>query len=117
MQRRENIIRTDKGKRKLFRTGSKETSHRYGSGNIKIQLFVFESCSIKVRIFNSTGFTIYSSELKEDINPGYYTFSIPEKQLRGKTLTGLYPVKIEAAGKSSRSESAIIYLVIAGKKQ
>lgn len=109
---RENITKADKGKRKLFRTESKETTHRYGSGTIRIQVFLYESCSIKLRIFNSTGFAVYSSELREDLNPGYYTFNIPEAQLRGKILTGLYPVKIEAAGKSSKSETATTFLVM-----
>ncbi|HNX23308.1 MAG TPA: hypothetical protein PKG60_04630 [Spirochaetota bacterium] len=113
---RENIINTDKGKRKLFRTESKESTHSYGRGPIRLAVFLYESCSIKLRIFNSTGFTVYSSDLKEDLSPGYYTFYIPEAKLRGKILTGLYPVKIEAAGKSSRSETATIFLVIVRKR-
>jgi len=114
---KENIINADKGKRKLFRTQSKEATHSYGSGTIRIPLFLYETCSIKLRIFNSTGFTVYSSELREDLTPGYYTFSIPESELRGKILTGLYPVKIEAAGKSSHSETATLFLVMVRKKK
>jgi len=113
---RENIINAADRNNKLFRAGFKKTSHRWGTGTIRIPLFLYDSCSIKIRIFNSTGFILYSSALKEDLNPGYYTFEIPETELRGKILTGLYPVKIEAAGKSSRSDNAVVYLVIAGNR-
>lgn len=114
---RENITKTGKGKRKLFRTESKEFTHRYGSGTIRIPVFLYESCSIKLRFFNSTGFILYSSELKEDLNPGYYTFYIQEKELHGKITTGLYPVKLEAAGKSSKSESETVFVVVVRKKK
>ncbi len=113
---RENIISPDTRKRKLFRTESKETTHIYNSGTLRIPLFIYEKCSIKLRIFNSTGFTIYSSELREDLNPGSYIFEIPENLLRGKILTGLYPVKIEAAGKGSVSENATLFLVMVRKR-
>lgn len=113
---RENITKTGKGKRKLFRTESKQLSHRYGSGTIKIPVFLYESCSIKLRVFNSTGFILYSSDLKEDLTPGYYTFYIQEKELHGKVLTGLYPVKLEAAGKSSKSESETVFIVMVRKR-
>jgi len=109
---RENIINGDNRNKKLFRAGFKKTSHIWGAGTIRLPLFLYDSCSIKVRIFSSTGFTVYSSELKEDLNPGYFTVEIPERELRGKILTGLYPVKIEAAGKGSRSDNAIIFIVI-----
>jgi len=113
---RENIINASKKNRKLFRTETKKTTYKYGEGNILIPLFIFETCSIKVRIFNSTGLTVYSSELREDLNPGYYAFYIPGSQLRGKILTGLYPVKIEAAGDSSSSEEATLFLIISGNR-
>jgi len=109
---RENIINAERGSRKLFRAESKEVSYFYGSGTLRIPLFLYETCSLKLRIFNSTGSTVYSSELKEDLNPGYYTFFIPEGRLRGKVLTGLYPVRIEASCKGSGSETATLFLVI-----
>lgn len=113
---RDNIANMFKGKRKLFRALSGKFSHSYGRGDIRIALFLYEKCSVKLRIFNSTGFTIYSSEIREDLNPGSYNFFVPEVLLRGKILTGLYPVKIEAAGKYSVSEEELVFLVIAGKK-
>lgn len=114
---RENIITVNRGNRKLFRPGFKKTSYIYGGGTIRLPLFIYETCSVKVRIFNSTGFTVYSSELREDLNPGDYSFEIQERNLRGKVLTGLYPVRIEAAGKHSRSENAVIFLAIVRNRQ
>jgi hypothetical protein len=113
---RENIVNAGKGKRRLFRPESKKISHRCGNSNIIVPLFLYETCSIKVRIFNSTGFTIYSSELKENLSPGYFSFFIHDNRLRGKTMTGLYTIQIEAAGKSSSSETSNVFLIIAGEK-
>ena len=113
---RENIIYTDSGKKRLFRAESKKISHRPGRENITLPLFLYEICSIKVRVFNSTGFTIYSSELHENLNPGTYSFYIPSSRLRGKTMTGLYSIQIEAAGKNSSTETALVFLIIAGKR-
>ena len=114
---RENIISVDKGKRRLFRSESKKLTHIYGNGTIQIPLFLFEPCSIKLRIFNSTGFTIYSSELKKNLDPGFFKLDINDRELKGKILTGLYPVKIEAAGKNQSSETDTVFLVIAGRKR
>lgn len=114
---RENIIIAEKGRKKLFRTLSKDTSHRYGKGSIKIPLFIYETCSVKIRIFTSTGFTVYSSLLNEDLNPGYLTLDIPESKLHGKINTGLYPVQIEASGKNSVTENSMIFLVIKRNKK
>ncbi len=111
---RENIINPSGTGKKLFSTSFKNRSHIMGSGTISIPLFLYRSCSVKIRIFNSAGFTVYTSGLKQDLNPGYYTFEIPEAELRGRILTGLYPVKIEAAGKGSSLDDSIVYLVIKG---
>lgn len=113
---RENMFSTGSHGHKLFRPASKKISHRYGSGPVTVTIFLYSTCSVKLRIFNSTGFTVYSSELTEDINPGWYTFRIPEHNLRGRILTGLYPVKIEASGSRVGTDSATVFLVIAGKR-
>ncbi|MCL1865704.1 MAG: hypothetical protein FWF73_07840 [Spirochaetes bacterium] len=109
---RENIISVDKGKKRLFRTESKKITHTLGNGAIQIPLFLFETCTIKLRIFNSTGSTIYYSELQKNLDPGFFKFDINDRELKGKILTGLYPVKIEAAGKNSSSETDTVFLVI-----
>lgn len=109
---RENIISANRGGRKLFRTDSNRGAHIYGSGDIVIPLFIYEQCSIMFRVFNSAGMMVYSSDLSRDISPGFYTLRIPERSLRGRVLTGLYPVKIEGAGSSSSSETSTYFLVI-----
>ncbi len=109
---RENIISSGSDGKKLFRTESNRGAHIYGSGDITIPLFIYGPCSIRFRVFSSTGLTIYSSELARDVSPGYYTLRIPERCLRGKVLTGLYPVKIEGAGSGSASSTATYFLVI-----
>lgn len=114
---RVNITSAGKKGRRLFRALKKKKAHISGSGDISMPLFLYETCSLKLRIFNSTGFLIYSSDLKTDLYPGFYTFNIPEKSLRGRVMTGLYPVRIEAAGKNSSSETSLIYLVISGRKK
>jgi len=114
---RENIISVDKGKKRLFRAESKKLTHIHGSGTIQIPLFLFEPCSIKVRIFNSTGSTVYYSDIQKNLNPGFFKFNINDRELKGKILTGLYPVKIEAAGKNSTSEIDTVFLVIVGRKK
>ena len=114
---RENIINVDKGKRKLFKAESKKLTHHHGNGTIQIPLFIFEQCTLKLRIFNSTGSTVYHSELKKNLDPGFFKFNINERELKGKIITGLYPVKIEAAGKNSTSENDTVFLVIVGLKR
>jgi hypothetical protein len=114
---RENIISIDKGKRRLFRAESKKITHTHGSGSIQIPLFLFEPCTIKLRIFNSTGSTVYHSDLKRNSTPGYFKFDINDRELKGKILTGLYPVKIEAAGRNSTSEIDTVFLVIVRNKR
>ncbi len=113
---RENITSAGNGRHKLFKALSRELAHRYGSGSISIPLFLYEKCSVKLRIFTSTGLTVYSSELEADLNPGFYTFRAPERDLKGRILTGLYMVKIEATGSRSGTESVTVFLVIAGKR-
>lgn len=112
---RENIIDPEKEKRKIFKSESKKITHLYRNNpsQIKIPFFIFEQSSIKVRIFSSTGVPLYSSALIKDVNPGKFIFTVSDRDLKGKTLTGIYPVKIEAVGKSNKgSETVTVLLVI-----
>lgn len=113
---KENMFSTGSHGHKLIRPATKEISHVYGSGSVTVTIFVYKTCSVKLRIFNSTGFTVYTSELAENVNPGWFTFRIPEKNLRGRILTGLYPVKIEASGSRTGTDSATVFLVMAGRR-
>lgn len=112
---RDNVIDPKKGKKKILKSEAKKITHIYKNNpsQIKIPFFLFEQSSVKVRIFSSTGVPLYSSALIKDINPGEFVFSVSDRDLKGKSLTGIYPVKIEAVGKSNKgSETATVLLVI-----
>ena len=116
---RENIIDPEKGKRKILRHESKKITHIYQAGpsKINIPVFLYEQSSLKLRIFSSTGIPVYSSELIRNINPGYFTFTINDRDLKGKSLTGIYPIKIEAVARSNRgSETSTILLIMVNRK-
>jgi len=116
---RENIIDPERGKRKIFRHEYKKISHLYQAtpSHIKIPVFLFESSSLKLRIFSSTGVLVYSSPLMQNIDPGYFTFTISDRELKGKALTGIYPVKIEAVSRSNRgSERSVILLIMVNRR-
>lgn len=116
---RENITNPAQGRRKIFKSESKKITHIYSTtpADIRIPLFLFEQSSIKVRIFSSTGIPVYSSELIKDRNPGSFVFAVNDRELKGKTLTGIYPVRIEAVAKSNRgSEASTLLLIIVRRK-
>lgn len=116
---RDNIIDPDKGKKKIIKSVSKKITHIYRNNpsQIKIPFFIFEQSSIKVRIFSSTGVPIYSSALIKETNPGGFIFAVNDRDLKGKTLTGIYPVKVEAVAKSNKgSETLTVLLIIVRQK-
>lgn len=114
---RENILqgsrtsggRLIKSKRKSFTFIP--SCPEYGDGNI--DLFVYEQCCIRLRIFTSTGMMIYESPLYRDVNPGNFTV---KWDLRGKgkrARTGLYIGHIEATSRKLRkTESKKIYVIL-----
>jgi len=116
---RENIIDPKKGKRKILRHESKKITHLYrrNPSKISIPVFLYEQSSLKLRIFSSTGIPVYSSDLIQNINPGYFIFTISDRDLKGKSLTGIYPIKIEAVARSNRgSETSTILLIMVNQK-
>lgn len=116
---RENIIDPHKGKRKILKPQSGKLAHIYSTApsKINIPVFLYEQSSLKLRIFSSTGVPVYSSGLIQNINPGYFTFTINDRELKGKALTGIYPVKIEAVARSNRgTETSTILLIMVNRK-
>ena len=102
--------------KKLFRTVKKKItvipSHPVlGSGNV--DLFVYQQCSIRFRVFSSIGLLLYESPLYSGVNPG--NFSV-KWDLRGKNrnaCTGLYLGYIEAVSSALRkTEVEKIYLML-----
>jgi len=110
---RKNIVSSAPGRKHIIKPLTKKIFHRYenGTGVIPVKLFIYRECSIKLRIFNAAGTGTYSSGLIKDVPPGYYTHLIRETKLRGKKLTGLYPVKVEGAA-DGRTDISTVYLVI-----
>jgi hypothetical protein len=110
---RDNIINPVSGNSKAAQPLSDRIIYRpdRSQGIIPVKLFVQKQCSARLKIFNSAGSGIYSSDLIRDINPGYFTLNIRESEIKGKRLTGLYPVKLEVYAEG-RTEKSTIYLVI-----
>lgn len=112
---KENITDVSAGKGKLIKLLKNRIVHNYGctDGNIELPLFLYRSTSLRVRIFNSAGLNIYTGPLVTDAVPGYFTAVISERNLKGKVLTGLYPVSLEAVdSESGRAESFRMILII-----
>ena len=69
-----------------------------GLDSAPLQLLVYRPCSIRYRVFTSTGRLIHSSPLQEDVMPGIRTFHWEPR--RSSVITGLYIVTVEASAKS-----------------
>ncbi len=110
---RENITNADSGHHKTAEPLSNRIVYTHGSpsGIITLRMFIYKECSIRIRIFNSAGTSLYSSDLIRDVTPGYFNYGIRECDLRGKKLTGLYPVKIEIFSEG-KTDKSTVYLVI-----
>lgn len=110
---RENIISPGSGHRKTAEPISDRIVYTHGSstGIITLRMFIYRECSIRFRIFNSAGTSLYSSNLIRDVTPGYFNYGIREDELKGRILTGLYPVKIEVYS-DGKTDKSTVYLVI-----
>lgn len=110
---RDNIVNQIPGNKKAAVPLSDRIIYRPGRGQgiIAVKILVHKTCSARVRIFNAAGSGIYSSDLFKDLNPGFHTLNIRSSDLKGKLLTGLYPVKLEFYAEGC-TEKSTIYLVI-----
>ena len=110
---RENIVNLKVSANKLISPVKNKitTILTNNNQNITFPLFVYRDCSIKIRIFNSAGSAIFSSTIITNAAPGYFNPSINTSMLRGKLLTGLYLVKVEAISEKN-SDNATIYLIM-----
>ncbi len=105
-----------KSNRKLFNLAKKKItfipSHPVlGKGNIDI--FVYEQCNIRLRIFSSIGMLLYESPLQRNVNPGNRTLSWDLKGKKKKARTGLYFGYIEATNKSLRKNQVEkVYIIL-----
>jgi hypothetical protein len=113
---RENITSVSAGRSRIMKTLKTRVAYRYGSSSetVELPLFLYRRASVRIRIFNSAGMNIYTGPLLTDLTPGYYTAAINAKDLKGRILTGLYPVSIEAVDSADgRAESFHVTLIVA----
>jgi hypothetical protein len=82
-----------------------------GTGNIG--LFVYEPCSLRLRIFSDIGIPIYESHLMTEVYPGRFTIKWDHRGRGRIAATGLYIGIIEASSSSlRRTESEKIYIIL-----
>ena len=110
---RENIINPPDSGNSTAEPLTKKIIYKPGisPGIIPIRIMVHKKSSARVRIFNTAGTGIYSSKLIKEINPGYFTLEVKASEIKGKKLTGLYPVKLEVYSEG-RTERSTLYLII-----
>lgn len=82
-------------------------------GGGSIALTVHETCSIRLRIFNSIGMLVYESPLYRDINPGAFAIRWDSTGKNRPACTGLYYGLVEANNAASRRTlSRIVYIIV-----
>ncbi len=103
-------------KNKIFRVSKKKItaipSHPT-LGTCNIDVFVFEQCNIRFRIFSSIGMLIFESPLYTNINPGFFELNWNLRGLGKKARTGLYLAYIEATSSALKnSDVEKIYIIL-----
>ncbi len=120
---RENILSGNiNSKSDIFKAKKKKvslTAEKIINNNGTIDLFVFENCNIRLRIFSSIGMLIYESPLYKDIHPGDFKMPCDLNGFSGrKAATGLYIANIEATRTElKKSQEEKIYLIICRNKK
>jgi hypothetical protein len=119
---RENIISENiSSGRNLFKPLKSRISIGPGSfagGYKNIDIFVFEMCNIRLRIFSSIGMLIYESPLQRDVYPGNFEIQWDVRGLGKKAAAGLYIAQIEATKKEiKKSQKENIYVIVSQNKK
>jgi hypothetical protein len=111
---RDNIINPPGSRNSIAELLSDKIIYKPGisPGIIPIRIMVHKKSSARIRIFNSTGTGIYSSELIKDINPGFFTLEIRASEIKGKKLTGLYPVRLEVYSEKHTKKLNLFLVII-----
>ena len=114
---RKNILSESvSGGKNLFKPDKRKisiTPEDCASGSKKIELFVYDLCSIRLRIFSSIGILIYESPLYRDVNPGRFEIEWDIRGAGRKASTGLYIAFIEAVKKElKRTQEEKIYVIL-----
>ncbi|MFH0974297.1 MAG: hypothetical protein V1874_00770 [Spirochaetota bacterium] len=119
---RENILSENiSSGRNLFKTIKNKISigpENFANGNVNIELFVFEECNIRLRIFSSIGVLIYESPLYTNTGPGNFPITWDIKGSGKKAATGLYFAQIEATRKElKKSQEERVYVIVSQYKK
>lgn len=78
-----------------------------------IELFVYETCNIRFRIFSSIGVLVHESPLYRNVFPGRFSLTWNYRGLGRAACTGLYIGHIEATSSSLRkSETEYMYIIL-----
>ncbi|HDP80036.1 MAG TPA: hypothetical protein ENN21_04245 [Spirochaetes bacterium] len=81
-----------------------------GSG--AVELFVYQPCNIRFRVFNAPGLCVYESPLYRDVYPGPFTLPWDFRGRGRGAATGLYLGHIEATSKKlKKQQSETVYLI------
>jgi len=86
-----------------------------GTGDIEI--FIYDTCNIRFRVFSSIGRLIFESSLLRDLNPGKFLLNWNLRGLKRRACTGLYIGYIEAISrKLKKRETERIYIILSQHK-
>jgi hypothetical protein len=113
---RDNIISDPNFKSNIFKVKKDRVLIKQAEkpSFVDIPLFVYEECSIRFRVFTSTGIMIYSSKLINSVYPG--DFTVKWKSDKIKTITpGLFFCKIEAVASGRKKGSSADFSIIIAK--
>ncbi|MBN2402786.1 MAG: hypothetical protein JXN64_10340 [Spirochaetes bacterium] len=119
---RENILSEDiSAGKNLFKPKKSTISigrQSFANGFRNIDLFVFENCNIRLRIFSSAGMLIFESPLYRDVNPGDYPIRWDIRGSGRRACPGLYIGQIEATNKKiKKSQQEKIYVIVGKYKK
>ncbi len=115
---RENIISSGEPAGDVFklRKGRINVRRDAATASVEVPLFVNEECSLRLRVFSSTGVMLYSTDLARDIAPGY--FSLYWESPSVATLpAGIYPVLVEAVSRERKRAQRKKFLIVLGRKR
>jgi len=80
-----------------------------------VDVFISQSCNLRLRVFGVTGRLIYESPLHRKIDPGFFTMVWEGNSFRKNLPCGIYPAVIEATGNEIRGSVSRKFLFILGK--
>lgn len=114
---KENISNGDiPGQGKIFKTQKKTVSitpYNFRTGGSDFEIFIFENCNIRMRIFSSIGMLVYESPLYRNVYPGNFVFNWNLLGRGRKAGTGLYIAQIDATRiKIKKSQTERFYVIV-----